>query len=541
MIRPRLVKSFSFVSVLFAAHILVSCGGTGSSSTITSVTDLCSLTAIQSGQTSQCTANVQGVGNFSSAVAWKTSTGVVSSSGVFTAPTVTAATQAVIAATSVQDPTKSGTATIIVNPASSITSVVVSCNPNVLQLPIPNAAYPNSQCTAAVQGTGNFDSTVTWQSGLGTIGATSGVYIPPTVVVQTIATITATSTQDPTKSGSTTVTIDPSSANCPSGGQPAVFLSPPAVGASRLYGLACNVDTSKIKVVIYALTNQWYVQPFVDAPFTNIANDGSWTSSTFPWDVLVVLLVDPTNYIPAATSITNPALDPNVIAWTIYPPGPISVDFSNYVWGIKMTGTQPGYTFDPGPNHWSNDSSVISVTPDGRLHLKINQINGVWQCAELHLLKSLGYGIYTIQVDSHVDGLDQNTVAAPLFIYAAPGQELDNEYSGLGGLIPSPNNAQFVVQPYTVPGNIVRYVQPSTAQFTTQMEWRADHVTFTSWNGWANPPVPSDIIYQWTYTGANIPPVGNERVRINLWLLSGAAPTSGIGDSMIINSFSFQP
>jgi len=105
-----------------------------------------------------------------------------------------------------------------------------------------------------------------------------------------------------------------------------------------------------------------------------------------------------------------------------------------------------------------------------------------------------------------VDGLDQNTVAAPLFIYAAPGQELDNEYSGIGGLIPSPTDAQFVVQPYTVPGNIVRYAQPSTAQFTTQMEWRADHVTFTTWNGWANPPAPSDIIEQWTYTGSYIRP-----------------------------------
>jgi len=352
--------------------------------------------------------------------------------------------------------------------------------------------------------------------------------------------ITATSVQDATKSGSTTITINPVSNNCPPGRQPAVLLSPPAVGASQLYGLACNVDTTKIKVVIYALTNQWYVEPFANAPFTDIASDGSWTNTTFPWDVLVVLLVDPTNYAPAATSITNPALDPNVIAWTIYPPGPISVNFSNYVWGIKMTGSKPGYTFDPGPNHWSDDPSVISVTPDGRLHLKITQINGVWQCAEVHLLQSLGYGIYTIQVDSHVDGLDQNTVAAPLFIYVAPGQELDNEYSGLGGLIPAPFTAQVVVQPFTVPGNIVRYIQPSTGQFTTQIEWRADHVTFTTWNGWANPPAPSDIIEQWTYTGAYIPPVGSERVRINLWLLNGAAP-SGTGDTMVINSFSFQP
>ena len=107
--------------------------------------------------------------------------------------------------------------------------------------------------------------------------------------------------------------------------------------------------------------------------------------------------------------------------------------------------------------------------------------------------------------------------------------------------VPPPYNAQFVVQPYTVPGNIVYYTQPPTAQFTSQMEWRADHVTFTAWNGWSNTPAPSDIIYQWTYTGGNIPPVGQQRVHINLWLLNGNAPVSGNGDEMVINSFAFQP
>ena len=323
-------------------------------------------------------------------------------------------------------------------------------------------------------------------------------------------------------------------------GQPAVTLDTPAPGASQLSGHAYNVDTNTIKVVFFVLTNEWYVQPFVNSPFTNISADGSWTSSTNPWSSIVVLLVNPANYNPAATEITNPALDPNVIAWTVYPPGPISVNFSGRTWGIKTTGNVSGNQFDPGPNFWSTDPSVVNVAADG-LHLKITEINGVWQCGEVYLTQSLGYGTYTVQVASHLDQLDQNTVAAPLFIYAAPGQELDNEYSGTGGLVPSPYNAQFVVQPYTVPGNIVYYVQPSTAQFTTQMEWRSDHVTFTAWNGWSSVPTPSDIIYQWTYTGAYIPPPGSERVHINAWLLNGNAPVNGVGDEMVINSFSFNP
>src|SRR3954454_9323499 len=231
-----------------------------------------------------------------------------------------------------------------------------------------------------------------------------------------------------------------------SDGTATVTLDPPTTGATQLSGHAYNVNTSTTKVVVYALTNQWYVQPSADAPFTDISSDGSWRSSTKNWNGLAVLLVDPADYMPLPTEITNPALHPGVLAHTVYPAGPISLNFSGYTWGIKLTGSSTSSEFDPGPNFWSNDSSVVRVGTDG-LHLKISNIDGRWQCGEVYLTKSLGYGTYTVQVSSHLDQLDSNTVADPLFIYAAPGQELDNEYSGSGGLIPSPYNAQFVAQP----------------------------------------------------------------------------------------------
>jgi hypothetical protein len=49
------------------------------------------------------------------------------------------------------------------------------------------------------------------------------------------------------------------------------------------------------------------------------------------------------------------------------------------------------------------------------------------------------------------------------------------------------------------------------------------------------------MIDQWTYTGSYIPPPGQERVHINLWLLNGNAPVSGAGNEMVIHSFAFQP
>jgi uncharacterized protein (TIGR03437 family) len=349
----------------------------------------------------------------------------------------------------------------------------------------------------------------------------------------------ATGTTSVPTSYSLTIENSSDSGGCLAGGQPSVTLNTPAAGANRLSGHACNVDPAKIKVVIYVLTNQWYVQPLANAPFTTIAMDGSWSNSTNGWSSIVVLLVDPANYTPAATAITNPALDRGVLAWAEYPQGPIRVSFSGYTWGIKVTGNNnSSYSFDPGPNFWSNDTSVVQVATDG-LHLRNVQFNGNWQSGEVYLTESLGYGTYTVQVASRLDQLGLNTVAAPLFLYTAPGQELDNEYSGVGGLIPSPYSSQFVVQPYTTAGNIVRYLQPAAAQFTSQIEWRADHITFRAWYGWSSVPAPGDVIYQWTRPGAPLPAPGNERVHINLWLLNGRPPASGIGDTMIIKSFTF--
>lgn len=326
-----------------------------------------------------------------------------------------------------------------------------------------------------------------------------------------------------------------------SGARPIIALNPPAAGATQLSGHALNIDPTKIKVVVYAFSNEWYVQPQFDAPFTNISADGSWRSSIHPWNRIEVVLVNPADYTPLATEITNPAAGPGVLAWTEYSlAGPASLDFSGRTWEIKLTGEEPATRISPGPNFWSNNESVMNVASDG-LHLKIAQIDGTWQCGEIYLLQSLGYGTYTVQLSSHLDQLDSNTVAAPLFLYAAPGQELDNEYGGAGGLIPRPDNAQFVVQPYTVLGNLVRYVQPPTAQFTSQMEWRADRVTFSSWTGWSDLPGEGDMIYKWIYSGAYIPPPGQERVHINLWLFDGNAPVSGTGDEMTVRSFSFKP
>ncbi|HEY1499462.1 MAG TPA: alkaline phosphatase family protein [Acidobacteriaceae bacterium] len=109
---------------------LIACGSQNSSAppqsaspTISSVAPTCSPSSVATGATSQCSANVQGTGSFSTAVTWSVSGGgSITSGGLFTAPS--SAVTASVTATSTQDTTKSGTASITVQAAAPPPPVV---------------------------------------------------------------------------------------------------------------------------------------------------------------------------------------------------------------------------------------------------------------------------------------------------------------------------------------------------------------------------------------------------------------------------------
>src|SRR5260370_31758993 len=83
-------------------------------------------------------------------------------------------------------------------PPPTITSVTVSCAPSQVQV------NQTSKCTAAVTGTGSFDTSVTWSADNGTIDQ-SGNYTAPSS--PTTATVKATSKQDSTKSGTAAISV----------------------------------------------------------------------------------------------------------------------------------------------------------------------------------------------------------------------------------------------------------------------------------------------------------------------------------------------
>ncbi|HEY1897584.1 MAG TPA: alkaline phosphatase family protein [Terracidiphilus sp.] len=180
-------------------------------SSITSVSVTCSPSTVTTGQTSQCSATLQGTGSFRPSVTWSASVGTISQAGLFTAPA--AAGPVIVTATSVQNPAVSGEATITVQttPGSSVTSVSVTCSPSMV------ATAQTSQCSATVQGTGSFNTAVTWSASVGTISP-SGLFTAPASAGA--AMVTATSVQNTSISGEVTITVQTQT-------------TPPAIPASK--------------------------------------------------------------------------------------------------------------------------------------------------------------------------------------------------------------------------------------------------------------------------------------------------------------------
>src|SRR5580704_12709922 len=122
-----MARKVSLLLAVVCVMWLAACGGSGGGSTASSITGVsvsCSPSTITSGGTSQCSANVSGTGSFSTTVTWSTTAGSISTSGLLSAPQVTTSLLITVTAISTQDNTKSGTASVTVNPSSGLSNVV---------------------------------------------------------------------------------------------------------------------------------------------------------------------------------------------------------------------------------------------------------------------------------------------------------------------------------------------------------------------------------------------------------------------------------
>lgn len=214
------------------------------------------------------------------------------------------------------------------------------------------------------------------------------------------------------------------------------------------------------------------------------------------------------------------------------------ITFSGYVWSVKTSKGKVG----PGPNYFSDSTQNVWVDTSGRLHMKITKVRAHWNCSEVILLNSLNYGTYRFYLDTPVDNLDPFVVLG-LFTWsdnpAYNHREIDIEFSRWGSA--NNQNAQYVVQPYTVSQNIHRFNWPSgVTQSMHSFDWRSTQIAAQSQRGFAVPPASIDILQQWNFT-SGIPVPGDESPHINLWLSGGHPPSNAKEVEIIINKFEFVP
>lgn len=137
-------------------------------------------------------------------------------------------------------------------------------------------------------------------------------------------------------------------------------------------------------------------------------------------------------------------------------------------------------------------------------------------------------------VASRVDRLNENIVVG-LFTWSDDPEynhrEIDIEFSRWED--PSNDNAQFVVQPWHHPSNIYRFnVQHLDRDKSTHsFNWRSDYVAFQSIYG--------RYFNTFNYTGKDIPVPGNEKARINFWLVNGNPPSNNLEAEVILDKFEF--
>jgi hypothetical protein len=327
----------------------------------------------------------------------------------------------------------------------------------------------------------------------------------------------------------------------------AITVKPPYDTYQDLQGLVACAQPSDYKVAVYIYDSGWKNKPSLDAPLTNIQNNGTWVCdiTTELYDSIstgIAAFLVPNGYNPPLLSRVNPLpveLFENAVAYTIEDRAPIfrQIQFSGYTWKVKYSETMDG----PGPNYFSDRPDDVWVDTNGKLHLKVAYHDGKWYSTELITVASFGYGSYTFKLATKPDILDKNVVLG-LFTWddSAPQdgyREFDIEFSRWGQDINE--NSQYWVEPQTYNGGYYyRFNMISPGDYSThRFIWSSSDITFSSYYGLT--PDPGNQIASWVYNGPDLAQAGQGNVRIDLWQIDGQPPSDGQPVEVVIDSFSF--
>jgi thrombospondin type 3 repeat protein len=265
---------------------------------------------------------------------------------------------------------------------------------------------------------------------------------------------------------------------------------PPYGSQSNLFGkvFGVNFASYRVAVLIYTDGGGWFSKPTCASLLTTIQSDGTWTADITTGGAdsnatrIAAFLVPSTFSQPC---VTNQFCIPAVfyqqsVANTMVTRAGAPTRFfhwSGYDWTVK-TSTSP---VGPGPNYFSDSTNNVFVDSQNRLHLRITNDGGIWHCAEVVTESTPGYGTYQFHLGSNTDALDPN-VTLGLFTWSNESDFSDREMDNECGRWENPldyANSQFVIQPYYVPSQLVRYRVPSfTTNAVPSFNWQTNSITY---------------------------------------------------------------
>jgi hypothetical protein len=291
------------------------------------------------------------------------------------------------------------------------------------------------------------------------------------------------------------------------------------------------------RIVLFAHSGTWWVQPFASKPFTEIQPDHSWGNRTHVGTEYAALLVE-RDYAPPRIADALPAKGGQVIAVATVAGAPSTqsqqtpgkVDFSGFEWeAYREPRDNFGVLYPNSPtNVWTDQK--------GWLHLRITKEQAGWTGAEIYLTRSLGYGTYSFLMHE-LPELEPATVLSMLSWDPLDAGQFHRSFDLRLGQFGDAaiKNAQYSILPFDIPGNVYRFTVPKGA-FTHSIHWERGRLSFET----RETGERSRAVAEHAFT-SGIPTPGSERIHIKLFAYGDSQIPQKNGVEVIIEKFVYLP
>jgi hypothetical protein len=162
------------------------------------------------------------------------------------------------------------------------------------------------------------------------------------------------------------------------------------------------------RIVLYARSRRWWVQPLPNNPLTRVQASGKWTNAMHLGAEYAALLVE-AGFRPPLTYDALPPRGGDIAAFVVAPgqakPPSVTIPFSGYEWRVRDAPSSRG-----GRNLYA--PSNVWTDAGGAMHLGIKKTDNDWVCSEVSLTRSLGYGTYRFVVRD-ISKLEPARLAGP--------------------------------------------------------------------------------------------------------------------------------